>query len=155
MAVKGVGGAGGSKPAAKGKGTKSSAGTGGADFARLVSEAGAAGGAQAAGGLAGASGVAGVEALFALQETDADARGNADERARARGEEILNGLERLRLAILDGQIPEAMLRDIADRVAEQRGQLADPALAELLDEIDLRARVELAKLERAREQGGG
>jgi len=83
-----------------------------------------------------------LEPLVKIQEV-----GEPGERQpRQRGEDILARLEELRLGLLEGRIPRERLDGLVRRCAEQRGKVADPRLAEILDEIDLRARVELAKL---------
>src|SRR5258708_9216790 len=89
-----------------------------------------------------ASATAPLEPLVKLQDV-ADQGGG---RARQRGEDILARLEELRLGLLEGRIPRERLDGLVRLCADQRGKVADPRLNEILDEIDLRARVELAKL---------
>jgi hypothetical protein len=55
-------------------------------------------------------------------------------------------LDELRLAILDGRLRPVDLERLTRLVAEQRTAADDPRLAGILDEIELRAAVELAKL---------
>ena len=43
--------------------------------------------------------------------------------------------------------------DVADVVASHRERIHDPALTAVMDEIDLRAQVELAKMRAALERG--
>jgi hypothetical protein len=50
--------------------------------------------------------------------------------------------------LLAGGIDVNELRSITNLVTRQRQNVSDPALQEILDEIELRARVELAKHER-------
>jgi hypothetical protein len=69
-------------------------------------------------------------------------------RAVKRGHDLLTQLEGLRLALLDGRLPEAQIRDLKRMVDEARGSTDDANLNQLLDEVDLRAQVELAKLGR-------
>jgi len=45
-------------------------------------------------------------------------------------------------------VPRADLERIAASVEQKRAQTDDPVLESILDEIELRAKVELAKLER-------
>jgi hypothetical protein len=88
-----------------------------------------------------------IEGLFALQELpDALA-----ERRRGvqRGTTLLDRLEDLRLALLTGELTPGQISELQRVVSSERGQFADPQLSELLDQIDLRARVELAKLSMA------
>ena len=105
--------------------------------------------AEAAGAGAGASRTARVsslgslDALLALQQVD-----EAPERRRRavrRGGRLLDVLEKLKLALLDGEIGEGELKTLADAVHEQRAATDDPGLEALLDQIETRAAVELAK----------
>jgi hypothetical protein len=59
----------------------------------------------------------------------------------------LDELEKLRDALLSGAVPVSLLRRIETMIARQRPLIQDPVLTELLDHIELRAAVELAKLE--------
>lgn len=92
--------------------------------------------------------VASVDGVLAVQAADDPTTGRR--RAVARGKDLLDQLDRLRLALLEGRLSADQLARLASRVAEQRDQVTDPALSAVLDEIELRAAVELAKLERAR-----
>ncbi|MGB3809960.1 MAG: flagellar assembly protein FliX [Parvibaculum sp.] len=106
-------------------------------------------GAEEGRGLAGLGGLASltaVDSLLALQETGAlgDAT-TAPRRAVARGEQMLDILDDIKLALLSGQIPEAKLNRLLSVVEGQQAQVRDPQLADILGHIELRARVELAK----------
>jgi len=114
---------------------------GASDFSKLLEEAGAAEGA------APSAGIQAVDAVFAAQEVD-DRKGNA-RRARERAELMLDRLEDIRHGLLIGAIPKDRLQDLATAARSKRESIDDPRLAEILDEIELRARVELAKLERS------
>src|SRR3546814_13022479 len=65
-------------------------------------------------------------------------------RARKRAEVLLDRLEELRLAIALGEVPLGQLEDLA-RVLSQRQDAGDPELAQIINEIEIRAAVELAK----------
>jgi len=86
-----------------------------------------------------------VSPLLALQELP-DA---TTERARAlrRGRDLLAQLDRIRHALLLGSIAPSDLTRLLAMVRQGREELDDPRLANLLDEIELRASVELAKFE--------
>jgi hypothetical protein len=88
--------------------------------------------------------VGGLDALLAVQEVDD--RAARRRQATRRGEAILDQLEGLRRDLLMGVVPKDRLLAIARQVQNQRAQLDDPLLVAVLDEIDLRAQVELAKL---------
>ena len=59
----------------------------------------------------------------------------------------LDALDELRMALLTGRLPTNLLHEMEQLVIEQRQQTTDPYLEEILDEIELRAAVELAKRE--------
>jgi len=87
-----------------------------------------------------------VDALLALQEVAGEP--NRRSAARQRGEDLLDHLDELRLALLDGRLPRSVIERLAAVVGTQRAKIDDPQMAEVLDEIELRAAVELAKLDR-------
>lgn len=104
-----------------------------------------AGVASAMGGAGLAAPVHGVDALLSLQEVGDSTSDRANARARRWGEDLLDKLELIRLGLLSGGIPRADMERIATMVGAQRERTTDPRLAEVLAEIELRARVELAK----------
>jgi len=97
-------------------------------------------------GLAPAAPLTALGSLLAVQEVE-DAGG---ERRRAidRGHQLLDQLHELRLALVEGWLDEDHLHRLA-RLVEQAGpEVDDRELAATLQDIELRAAVELAKLER-------
>lgn len=126
--------------------------TGGAGKARPVGGAGfqiptagpAAGAAQAA-PTSGVTGVISVDALLALQ----DVGGPLERKRRAvgRGGRILDVLDDLRIALVGGDLSSGNLDRLQRAVRDQRDSTDDPKLEAVLDEIETRAAVELAKLE--------
>ena len=87
-----------------------------------------------------------VDALLALQEVAGEPSPRSA--ARQRGENLLDHLDELRLALLDGRLPRSVIERLASVVGAQRAKIDDPHMAEVLAEIELRAAVELAKLDR-------
>lgn len=84
-----------------------------------------------------------IDPLFATRHaTDRSGR-----RAKQRAEDILDRLEEIRVGLLTGAISRDRLQSLDDLVKQHREQVMDPRLTEILDEIELRARVELAKLD--------
>jgi hypothetical protein len=96
----------------------------------------------------GAAGIGSLDALIALQEVG----GPLERRRKAvrRAGQILDVLDELKLDLLDGGIPPSRLDRLLGAVRLERGEADDPHLRVLLDEIETRAVVELAKLEMAR-----
>ncbi len=64
-----------------------------------------------------------------------------------RGRLTLDALEALRDGLLTGRMPRESLKQLETMVQQERMLTADPRLNEVLDDIELRAAVELAKLE--------
>lgn len=95
----------------------------------------------------GATGEAGAiaaipssQGMVGLQEEWSAA--DSDEAARRRGLAVLRELEGLQLALLEGGIEPSRLSRLALLAEGEAG--ADPVLREIIGEISLRARVELA-----------
>ncbi len=65
------------------------------------------------------------------------------------GNNMLYSLEKLRQQLLAGVIPGATLVDLRRQLSVQKQSVADPRLTELIEDIELRVAVELAKLEMA------
>jgi hypothetical protein len=90
-----------------------------------------------------------MNAVLALQEApDATTKQRARQRARERGNMMLDHLEEIRMGLLLGSIPVSKLEQLATLVRAKREQIDDPALLAILDDIEVRAAVELAKLSR-------
>ena len=96
---------------------------------------------------AGVSGVASVDALLALQ----DVGGPLERKRRAvnRAGRILDVLDGLKVALLEDGLSPPDLDRLRRAVRDERLGTDDPNLEGVLDEIETRAAVELAKLEQA------
>jgi len=108
-------------------------------FAPLASDE-----ARAAVPVASGSPITAVDTLIALQEVPDSMAGRA--RAARRGRDMLDLLDDVRDGLLAGGVSRTVLKRLVALVEEKREDFVDPGLAAVLDEIDLRARVELAKL---------
>jgi len=105
-----------------------------------------AGGTGSAQPVAPAAGPAAVDALLTLQEVpDSTKRRSAGLK---RGRMLLDGLDELRHGLLAGSIAPARVQALLQSVRSERLDVDDPALKAVLDEIELRAQVELAKMSR-------
>jgi hypothetical protein len=93
----------------------------------------------------------GISALMALQEVPDAMAGR--KRAVARGNQLLDRLDDLKRGMLLGRIGADKLGDLARLAAQSATEVEDPGLRDVLQEIELRARVELAKLQTPGEQG--
>ena len=93
--------------------------------------------------VAGASGVGSVDAILALQaEAPVEER---RQRAARRGRRIMDALDRLRIGLLEGHVEPAHLSLLQATLKDQREDTEDSELESILDQIELRARVELEK----------
>lgn len=104
------------------------------------------GGAQSASESAPAQSIARVDALLAAQGVEDPTEGASKRRMRHRSQTVLDELEKIRLSMLAGTLTVGHMIDIADVVASHREKILDPELTAIMDEIDLRAQVELAKM---------
>jgi hypothetical protein len=86
----------------------------------------------------------GVDALLSLQEVTDEERRSA---MRRHAEDLLGELDELRHGLLMGALSRAQLVRLKRLIGIRRTQIADSRLGEILDEIELRAAVELAKYE--------
>lgn len=87
-----------------------------------------------------------VDALLSVQQSDApDPDSGSRRQAMMRGEDILDYLEEMRLGLLMGDFSKNQLENLSQMVDKKRQNTQDPRLEAILNEIDLRARVELAK----------
>ena len=71
-------------------------------------------------------------------------------RARQRAEDMLARLEELRTGLVTGTVSRARLVELAQMARAKREPGADPRLLAIVGEIELRAEVELAKLDQGR-----
>ncbi len=98
--------------------------------------------------MAGLDGVMTVSALLALQGVEDPL--SRRKRAMGRASRILDMLDDLKVAMLEGAAAPATLDNLARAVREQRDATDDPSLEDVLNQIETRAAVELAKLGRIR-----
>ena len=85
-----------------------------------------------------------VDALPPVELATADAD---KKQASSRAALILDRLEDIRQGLLIGAISKPRLEELAGTIKETRGSALDPEMGDILDEIELRAKIELAKLE--------
>ena len=89
--------------------------------------------------------ISSVDAVVGMQEITDD---NKDERgAKNRANLILDKLEDIRMGLLLGEIPKSNLEELSKVLRVARENSVDSKLLEIIDDIELRAKIELAKLE--------
>lgn len=89
--------------------------------------------------------IAALDSILTLQGMDDSTSGRS--KGLARGRQLLDMLDEIRDGLLSGGVPRTTLNRLATAVSQRHDHFADPKLQNILDEIELRARVELAKLE--------
>ena len=96
----------------------------------------------------GAGAVGPVAAVLSLQEvpdaTEHPSRGVLI----SKSEDLLDRLDEIRISILSGSISKEKLTELGRQLKKKRIESDDPKLNELIEEIELRAEVEIAKLVR-------
>lgn len=103
------------------------------------------GGTAAAPPPSGTSPLTAVNSLLSLQEMPTSTEGRS--KGVDRVEDLLLNLEIIQHGLLAGQIPHGKLSNIITVVSQERELSNDPQLDQILDDVELRVRVELAKLE--------
>ena len=101
---------------------------------------------QEASSVSTARAITNVDSLLAVQAAEDPTERAARRRMQDRSDKIIDGLEKIRLAMLNGTLTVGHMIDIADIVASHREKIQDRKLTDIMDEIDLRAQVELAKM---------
>ena len=89
-----------------------------------------------------------VAALDAIVPVESATLEDSDKNsAKSRAIFILDRLEDIRQGLLLGAISQSGLQELARTIREARGEPLDPKMSDILDDIELRAKIELAKLE--------
>jgi hypothetical protein len=113
-----------------------------------VDSASGAGAASSVAPTSGVTGIASIDALLALQSVGSPLERKRKAVRRANG--ILDVLDDLKVALLEGGISPQALSRLASAVREERAETDEPGLESLLNQIETRAAVEMAKLEMMR-----
>jgi len=124
-------------------GAKKSAGDGA--FGAMIDDAGET---EAQAPVTRTASIGALDVLLALQGADSGTSEEASKKARKRAADLLDHLDKIKIGLLTGELPASALQQLAQTITIHRETVVDPKLAEILDEIDLRAQVELAKLGR-------
>lgn len=85
-----------------------------------------------------------INPLFMLQETDIDETKNSS--AIDYGFDVLEYLEGFRIGLLNGSLPITKIKELQHSIDRWRRIYDDPKLKNIIDDIELRAKIELAKL---------
>jgi hypothetical protein len=89
--------------------------------------------------------LASLDAMLALQ--GAEQARERRKRAARRGNVLLDSLDALKISLLSGKASATTLRNLAETLKQNDSAGDDPRLDAIIGEIELRAAVELAKLD--------
>ena len=140
MKLTGIGGASAAGAASKSAKTGKTTGSGFAESLASLDQA------EESQGVESPAAVSGIAALLVTQGVCDSLDREARKRAVDYGNDLLDKLEELRHGLLVGFLPKERLISMAQMVRSRRENISDPHLSELLNEIELRVEVELAKL---------
>ncbi|MGL4728269.1 MAG: flagellar assembly protein FliX [Bosea sp. (in: a-proteobacteria)] len=101
---------------------------------------------QKSGGVRSAMSSIPLDTMLAVQAREDDKERR--KRHSKRGREMIDGLDRLKAALLSGRVPLGELERLKGMLSERRDISGDPQLDEIIGHIELRVAVELAKLGR-------
>ena len=87
-----------------------------------------------------------ANAIFATQMVDSDEEKEIAKHLIKRGNSLLEKMEEIRDGLLIGEISKDKLIEISRFVKDRRFETQDERLKDIIDEIELRIEVELAKL---------
>ncbi len=93
----------------------------------------------------GPNAIDGVDALLAMQEVGEVDDERTRRKAAAYGRDLLDKLQDLQGALLAGAIEKEKLMALAHKIRTARVRVQDERLSTILDEIELRVEVEIAK----------
>jgi len=100
-----------------------------------------------AGGVGDVAATSALNNLLALQEiSEEDVRRR---KLAQQGNNMLDVLEKLRQQLLIGTLPHHILLDLSRQLSIQKQLVDEPELNDIIEDIELRTAVELAKLEQA------
>ena len=111
----------------------------GADFSSQITE-------EPAAAVSSSAPFGPVDGILAVQEVPTATDGRS--RGIKRGHNLLDHLDEIRLGLLNGSMPRKRLLELGQDIQEARDSAVEPELSSILDDIELRAAVELAKLDR-------
>lgn len=103
----------------------------------------------------GVQAMAAVDTLLSVQENNMDADREANRHAMMRGNDLLDQLEGLRNGLVNGRLPMEQIERLMIQVQSRAANVTDPQLQSVLKDIELRAAVELAKMEKEMETMAG
>jgi hypothetical protein len=89
-----------------------------------------------------------IQGVGAVQAVESDSHPTNTHKIIQDAHDALDELEKLRHAILAGRISEKQLRNLEARLEQLKTKFPDQGLSDIVNDIDLRIQVELAKIQR-------
>ena len=115
-------------------------------------EAGAEGGSGSIENIAETNSALGLLSLQQTRKKDNFLYDHRKETSKKWGKEALGKLDEIRLAILSGRLPKDKLQQLAELSGQRKTEVDDEKLTNILQDIQTRALVELAKIEKAQQK---
>ena len=94
------------------------------------------------------SGVTAVGSILTVQEVEDDEGLTSRKKLKKYGEDVLDRLDEIKQDLLTGDISKDLLTNLAQTLRMKKSTTDDPKLISIIDDIELRAAVELAKYTR-------
>ena len=94
------------------------------------------------------SGVTAVGSILTVQEVEDDEGLTSRKHLKKYGDDILERLDEIKQDLLTGDISKDILRNLAQTLRTKKSTTDDPRLISIINDIELRAAVELAKYTR-------
>lgn len=139
----------GGSPVSKSDKAKKSSGTGGAFGAFMADDT------PSAQGAAPSMGAGNIGSLLAAQYEDEDVLEKRRQKNMVRRATLtLDALDDVKRGLVSGSITVADMNRLKNSLASKREGVMDPKLIAIMDEVEMRAQIELAKLEIAAEKQG-
>ena len=91
-----------------------------------------------------------IEGILSVQAVSDESEQQSRRQAQQYGLDLLDHLDKIREGLLAGAIPKDRLMALAQSMRQKRRKVDDPYLNQIIDEIELRAEVEIAKLTRGK-----
>ncbi|MCW9034129.1 MAG: flagellar assembly protein FliX [Rhodospirillales bacterium] len=100
------------------------------------------------GTVSGTSPISAVDPILSVEATPDATAHKSRTLLYQRGNDILDRLDEIRMQVLGGKLSKERLMNLAQMLRSQRAKVNDPTLISIIDEIELRAEVEIAKYTR-------
>jgi len=115
------------------------------DFGSILDEASAAEDSASLPEVAAPASINMIDSLIAVQQ--AESQYDSSEESISYGKELLGFLDEIKSGMLEGGVSMEKLQKLKNGIKKERGWVVDDKLSSVLNEIEIRAKVEIAKLD--------